>query len=129
MAGPCRREAVPRAWERPAPWDTLAIDTEIGSVPHPVLGSVHAAVRRGKPAHSEAHVVERRDDATLFDVDITTGRPHQVRIHRACAGYSLVGDPLYAPGAAPRADRPGLPGDGGYPLHAARLEFVHPMSH
>jgi 23S rRNA pseudouridine1911/1915/1917 synthase len=65
---------------------------------------------------------------TLFDVDIATGRPHQVRIHLAYAGHPLAGDRLYVAGGAPRAVSPGLPGDGGYLLHAARLRFVHPLS-
>jgi 23S rRNA pseudouridine1911/1915/1917 synthase len=111
-----------------ATWERQVIDTPIGPVPHPALGTVNAASPAGKSAHSVAYVVERRADATLFDVDITTGRPHQVRIHLAWTGHPLVGDPLYAPGGMPRADRPGLPGDGGYLLHASRLRFVHPIS-
>jgi len=73
-------------------------------------------------------VVGYRTGMTLFDVDITTGRPHQVRIHLACAGHPLVGDPLYATGGTLLAANPGLPGAGGYLLHAARLRFAHPLS-
>jgi 23S rRNA pseudouridine1911/1915/1917 synthase len=109
-------------------WETLAIDAAIGPVVHPVLGTVHAASEAGKHAHSVARVLERRDDVTLLDVVITTGRPHQIRIHLAYAGYPLEGDPLYAAGGVPRTEQPGLPGDDGYQLHAARLRFVHPLS-
>jgi 23S rRNA pseudouridine1911/1915/1917 synthase len=110
-------------------WETRAIEAPIGPVAHPVLGTVHAASSTtGKRARSVAHVIGHRGGMTLFDVDIATGRPHQVRIHLACAGHPLVGDPLYAAGGAPRAGSPGLPGDGGYLLHAARLRFVHPLS-
>ena len=35
-------------------------------------------------------------DETLVEVDIPTGRPHQIRIHLAAAGHPLVGEPLYA---------------------------------
>jgi 23S rRNA pseudouridine1911/1915/1917 synthase len=65
---------------------------------------------------------------TLFEVDIHTGRPDQIRIHLAFIGHPLVGDPLYSAGGLPRADHPGLPGDGGYLLHAESLVFAHPLT-
>ena len=107
-------------------WDILEITNTIGSVPHPSLGTVHAARDDGRAAHSVATVVERRGPHTLLDVRITTGRPHQIRIHMAAAGHPLAGDPLYAPGGRPRAIDPGLPGDPGYLLHAHRLQVAHP---
>ncbi|MGM9321234.1 RluA family pseudouridine synthase [Deinococcus aquaticus] len=109
-------------------WDTLDIRTPIGPVPHPRLGSVFAASPDGKAARSVATVRERRGGATLFDVDIHTGRPHQIRIHLASAGHPLLGDPLYGPGGAPLPDLPGLPGDLGYWLHAWTLRFRHPLT-
>lgn len=109
------------------------IAVPVGPVPHPMLGTVHAASPGGKPALSVARVLERREEATLFEVDIHTGRPHQIRIHLAHAGHPLLGDPLYAPGGVPKgeehgADLPGLPGDGGYLLHAHTLGFEHPVT-
>jgi 23S rRNA pseudouridine1911/1915/1917 synthase len=112
---------------RPA-WHALEITTPIGPVAHPRLGTVHAASAHGKPAHSRARVVERREGQTLFDVHITTGRPHQIRIHLAFAGHPLLGDPLYVAGGVPRAVNPALPGDGGYLLHAHLLELAHPAT-
>lgn len=108
--------------------DDYDIRTPIGPVAHPRLGTVHAANPAGKPAHSVARAVERRAESTLFEVELRTGRPHQIRIHLASIGYPLVGDPLYAPGGIPRAEHPGLPGDPGYALHAFRLEFTHPTT-
>lgn len=108
--------------------DRYAITAPIGLVPHPRLGDVHGVTRAGKHASSDATVLERREDATLFDVDIHTGRAEQIRIHLAFIGHPLVGDPLYAPGGVPLAVDPGLPGDGGYHLHAMELTLPHPST-
>lgn len=108
--------------------ETYDIQTPIGEHHHPRLGTVHAANPQGKPSRSLATVLERRKDSTLFQVDIFTGRPHQIRIHLASIGYPLVGDPLYAPGGVPRDENPGLPGDPGYWLHAHRMVLNHPIT-
>jgi 23S rRNA pseudouridine1911/1915/1917 synthase len=107
--------------------EMFVIDVPIGPVSHPLLGTVHAAREGGKPSHSVAVVLEQRDDQTLFRVDITTGRPHQIRIHMAYAGHPLIGDPLYETGGELKR-HPGLPGDGGYLLHAHNLDFTHPVT-
>lgn len=107
--------------------EMFVIDVPIGPVPHPRLGTVEAATEGGKASHSVALVLERGRDRTLFSIDITTGRPHQVRIHLAYAGHPLIGDPLYEAGGGLKT-RPGLPGDGGYLLHAERLQFSHPVT-
>jgi 23S rRNA pseudouridine1911/1915/1917 synthase len=88
---------------------------------------VQAACEGGKPSHSVAIVLEQRHDQTLFSVAITTGRPHQIRIHMAYAGHPLIGDPVYDAGGGLKR-YPGLPGDGGYFLHAERLQFAHPIT-
>jgi 23S rRNA pseudouridine1911/1915/1917 synthase len=134
------RQAVAAAWRRgqvtrtyrglvagtPA-WDAIRIDTPIGLVSHPRLGRVHAAAPGGKHAASNVRVLARRAETTVVEVDIETGRPHQIRIHLAAAGHVLVGDGLYAVGGVP-SPTPGLPGDGGYLLHAHRLAFRHPAT-
>jgi 23S rRNA pseudouridine1911/1915/1917 synthase len=111
-----------------ASWDAKELDAAIGPVAHARLGTVYAASPSGKPSRSVARTIERQSVSTLFEVEILTGRPHQIRIHLAWAGHPLVGDPLYAAGGIPRADDPGLPGDGGYLLHASRLAFDHPIT-
>lgn len=103
------------------------VDAPIGRVPHPRLGDVYAACDRGRPALTRVRVLGPRDGGTLVEARIPTGRPHQIRIHLAAAGHPLAGDPLYAEGGGLRDD-PGLPGDGGYRLHAQRLVFTHPAT-
>jgi len=100
-------------------------------VPYPPTGTVHAASPRGKAAGSRVRVLERRGGAapcSLVEVEIETGRPHQIRIHLAWAGHPLVGDPLFGPGGVPLPGCVAVPGDPGYLLHALRIAFVHPRT-
>jgi 23S rRNA pseudouridine1911/1915/1917 synthase len=106
--------------------DSYEITTPIGLVEHPRLGTVHAAREGGKASLSQARVLERRTESTLFAIALLTGRPHQIRIHLAAIGHPLVGDPLYGAGRRPLTAA--LPGEGAYLLHAERLVFKHPVS-
>ena len=110
--------------------DRFTITNPIGKIPHPLLGYIYGATATGKFAHSECQVVKRNPDSTIIQVTILTGRPHQIRIHLAAAGFPLVGDPLYGVGGIPqiKQDVIALPGDCGYCLHAYRLVFTHPRS-
>jgi 23S rRNA pseudouridine1911/1915/1917 synthase len=108
--------------------DAFEIAAPIGEVPYAPLGTLHAARPEGRPSFSRVSVLERRPDATLVEVEIRTGRPHQIRIHMAFAGHPLVGDPLYGSGGIPLPGTTALPGDPGYLLHAHRLELHHPRT-
>jgi 23S rRNA pseudouridine1911/1915/1917 synthase len=114
--------------------DAYEILTPIGLVPHPRLGSVWAAKSGGKPSKTLAKVIVRGTSATTnagtttFEVSLYSGRPHQIRIHLASIGHPLVGDPLYGVTGQPLENLPGLPGDGGYLLHAQFLKFEHPIT-
>lgn len=110
----------------------FTVDQEIGAVGYPGMGTVHAAVDGGKKSISHIRVTESReqDSSTLVEVEIPTGRPHQIRIHLAVAGYPLVGEPFYQIGGHPPQTGPNQrvprPGDLGYHLHAAQVVFDHP---
>ena len=108
--------------------DAYEILTPIGLVPHPLIGSVWAANPNGKPSKSLAKVILRNANTTTFEVSLKSGRSHQIRIHLAFIGHPLVGDPLYGLTGQPLKDLPGLPGDGGYFLHAHYLKFHHPIT-
>ncbi len=106
--------------------DDFPVDVPIGPVPHPILKTVYGASLSGKRAHSQIRVLERRGSCTLIEVKISTGRPHQIRIHLAAAGHPLAGDPLYIAGGIPAEGSRALPSDLGYHLHNELLGFPHP---
>ena len=74
----------------------------------------------GRPALTEWRVIRATDDETRVRLFPLTGRSHQLRVHMAETGHPILGDPLYATGAA--ADHPRLM------LHAESLRLRHPDS-
>ena len=100
----------------------------IGKIPYAQLGYLYAATIGGKPAFSQGHVLARFPDKTLVEVEIRTGRPHQIRIHLAALGFPLLNDPLYTIGGVPHPHQDAIPSDCGYRLHAQHLGFSHPRT-
>ena len=78
-----------------------------------------AVSKKGKEAITHIKVLERFDGFTLLEVNIETGRTHQIRVHLSQIGYPIVGDFVYSNGRNPF-------GVEGQMLHSAKLEFVHP---
>ncbi|WP_134680965.1 RluA family pseudouridine synthase [Paracoccus ravus] len=72
----------------------------------------------GRPAQTDWRVIRANDSETRVRLSPVTGRSHQLRVHMASLGHPILGDPLYASGAA--ADFPRLM------LHAESLRFKHP---
>ena len=98
--------------------DAFDVDAPIGEVPYPPTGTLHAATPDGRPSRSLVRVLERREGemaTSLLEVEIETGRPHQIRIHLAFAGHPLQGDPLFGPGGLPFPGGLAVPGDAGLP--------------
>ncbi len=108
--------------------DRFTCTYPIGKLPHHKIGHIYGHLPAGLASRSDCTIVQRTATHTLIDVSISTGRPHQIRIHLAAAGYPLLGDPLYPIGGAPDPDCSARPGDTGYHLHAHKLRFIHPQT-
>ena len=80
-----------------------------------------AVVRNGKNAITHIKVLERFDNYTLLQVNIETGRTHQIRVHLSEIGYPVVGDYTYSNGK----NEFGIIGQC---LHAKSLKFKHPIT-
>ena len=83
-----------------------------------------AVVPDGRRAVTGYRVRERFAEWTLLELDLITGRTHQIRVHLAALGHSVAGDPVYGTGTARR----GPDGLERLFLHAWKLELVSPTS-
>jgi len=112
------------------------IDLPLGR--HPTIKHCNA-VRwddTGKEAVTLYRVLEAWDDFTLLEVELRTGRTHQIRVHLSHLGWPIAGDDLYGGRHIEVRDlaAPGEAGDrrrvvlGRQALHAAMLGFTHPTS-
>lgn len=89
--------------------------------------------RRGKDAVTQWCVCERYGITSLLEVDLKTGRTHQIRVHLAAAGYPVIGDSVY--GTPKRANtvhnpllRAKLKSMKRQALHASNIRFSHPVT-
>ena len=80
------------------------------------------AVRKdGKEAITHIKVLKKYKEYTFIEVNIETGRTHQIRVHMAQIGFPIVGDVVYSNGKNPF-------GVNGQMLHSMKLEFKHPTT-
>jgi 23S rRNA pseudouridine1911/1915/1917 synthase len=98
--------------------DEATIDAPIGR--DPKNRQRMAVVSGGRPAVTRFRVSERFAAATLLDVEIETGRTHQIRVHLAFIGHPVIGDRIYG-----KKDPAGIAVDRQF-LHASGLEFQLP---
>jgi 23S rRNA pseudouridine1911/1915/1917 synthase len=106
------------------------VEAEAGTIDRPIgrhpRWRQRMAVRppgQGRPAVTHYRVLERFRRHTWLELRLETGRTHQIRVHMASVGHPVVGDETYGRGRA----RSPVP-LGGLALHAAGLEFAHPVS-
>lgn len=86
----------------------------------------------GRRAVTHYRVAERLRGATLVDVELETGRTHQIRVHLSHIQYPIIGDPVYgrrgAPAGLTEAQRLAWQRFPRQALHAWQLGLAHPLS-
>lgn len=98
---------------------TGTIDASIGrSIENRLKNSV---MKDGKQAISHFKVLERFQNMTYVEIDLETGRTHQIRVHFSYIRHPVLGDSLYG------GQRKAYPTNGQL-LHAYKLEFTHPVT-
>ncbi len=97
--------------------DNAKIDLPIGRSrrDRKKMGVVFA---KSRDALTRYKVLKRFEDCTLLEVNLKTGRTHQIRVHMAYIGHPILGDDKY--GAKGMFARPAL--------HAKTLGFIHPST-
>lgn len=99
--------------------DTGIINKPIGR--NPSDRKKMAVVIGGREAITHFRVLERFGQYTLVECVLETGRTHQIRVHMASIGHSIVGDPLYGL----KKEKFSLKGQ---LLHAKTIGFIHPKT-
>lgn len=106
-------------------WGVIKHDT--GTIDAPIGRSqtdrkkMCVTATNSKPAITHFKVLERYKRATLIELNLETGRTHQIRVHMDYIGYPVVNDPVY--GKRKLIDATGQC------LHAKTLGFIHPKTH
>src|SRR5262249_12902907 len=101
-------------WRDRISWDERAL----------IQRAAHPADPRAKTAVSRYRVVEAFRHASLLEVRLVTGKRNQIRIQASLRGHALVGERQYLD----KNDDRGAIAFPRQALHAARLQFVHPVS-
>ncbi len=113
---------------------TGTIDLAIGR--HPVdRKKMSVSTRTPRSALTHWRVREKFFGACLLEVDIRTGRTHQIRVHGKAMGHPVIGDPVYGnrgdkkrlAAVSPELSRAAMAVDRQM-LHAWRISFIHPVT-
>ncbi|MEW4353776.1 RluA family pseudouridine synthase [Streptococcus pneumoniae] len=97
---------------------------EQGEIIAPIARDENSIITRrvakgGKYAHTSYQVVARYGDIYLVDIQLHTGRTHQIRVHFSHIGFPLLGDDLYGGSLTDGIERQAL--------HCHSLKFYHPF--
>jgi 23S rRNA pseudouridine1911/1915/1917 synthase len=87
-----------------------------------------AALRTAREARTDWRALARIDSMTLVEIQLHTGRTHQIRVHFSALKHPVVGDTLYGAASQIRTGKITLPSLGRNFLHAAKLGFAHPRT-
>ena len=113
------------------------VQQESGQIDRPIARDPRnrtrmAVVTGGRTALSLYRVKRRYESFTLLDVDLKTGRTHQIRVHLAWLKHPVVGDDVYGGGRDNAVRDPKIKAQirklDRHFLHAERLAFRHPSS-
>jgi len=112
--------------------------------PSPARGTIEAPIGRhpqrrkemtvrpgGRPSKTLYETVAAAAGISLLEMDLATGRTHQIRVHLKHLGHPLVGDPVYGEARWKGLPRPVQPFLRDFPrpaLHAWRIAFRHPAT-
>ena len=106
--------------QQPMPIETGTIDAPIDRDPsRPMRRRVHPA---GRPARTHYSQLATWPDHALLEVELETGRTHQIRVHLLSIEHPVVGDRTYGATAKDPAD------PGRVWLHSWKLAFEHPLT-
>ncbi len=107
------------------------IDQPIGR--HPKHRTRMAVVKNGRPAMTHYRIIKKYRHHTLLQVNLETGRTHQIRVHMTWCHYPIIGDPVYGTkkqlvkGMDPKLANivTSFPRQA---LHARAIQLLHPLS-
>lgn len=93
-----------------------------GEISFPIARESETSLKRvcredGKPARTCYRVLMSNQNVSLLELELFTGRTHQIRVHLSQIGHPIVGDSMYG----------GIPAKRLY-LHSHRVEFYHPVT-
>jgi len=87
-----------------------------------------AKISNSREARTDWRTLLPIDATTLLEVQLHTGRTHQIRVHFSALKHPVVGDTLYGAAAQLRVGNVALPPLGRNFLHAAKIVFSHPRT-